>query len=70
MSLFQAQDVQMQVKSSSDVVGAAKNCQPFHGTTVPFKVLYCRIKNALSVVFVFIYYLCKSIIKVLQYSIM
>ena len=42
-------------KSSGDIVG----------TTVLFKVLYYKIKN---VVFIcFLYYLCESIINLLQY---
>ena len=52
-------------KSSSDVVGNAKKCQPFHCTTVPFKVLYCKIKNPLSVVVFFVYYLCEKYYKLI-----
>ena len=58
VSLFQAQDVKR--KSSSDVAG----------TTLLFKVLYCKIKNVLF--FVFVCFLCiicvKSIINLFQYS--
>ena len=46
-------------------------CQPFYWTTVFFKVLYCKIKAVVFTFYVvFMYYLCKSIIKLLHYSTM
>ena len=58
VSLFQAQDVKR--KSSGDVAG----------TTVLFKVLYCKIKNVFFIFCVcFLCIICvKSIINLLQYS--
>ena len=59
VSLFQAQDVSKQHKSSSDVAG----------TTVLFKVLNCKIKNVFFIFCVcFLCIICvKSIINLLQY---
>ena len=53
VSLFQAQDVWKR-KSSSDVTG----------TTVLFKVLYCKIKNVFFIFCLFFtYYLCEKYYK-------
>ena len=38
-------------KSRGDVAGSAKKLQLLHNTKVLFKVLYCKIKNVLSMFF-------------------
>ena len=38
-------------KSRGDVAGSAKKLQLLHNTMVLFKVLYCKIKNALYMFF-------------------
>ena len=38
-------------------------CQRLYCTTVLFKVLYCKIKNALFLCLFFMYYLCEECYK-------